>query len=596
MEFRPLSVARPFALVGVTIALLVSPDPAQARDPAPDIQQFKPVLDMHGFTLVYDATLQPALRAGVGVSVNGAVRPFEVNAEGQGRQFGLVDRLVGVDLTGVFAITDWLEVGGTVPIAQVPVQTAFVEYLGGAEVAWSMGDIRLEARARIVNPSVAPIGVAANVFLNLPSGNELASLGRGLPSGGARIILSQARPHIRIAANLGFGLYPAATVANLTTQHEFTYGIGLALSPVPAVLDVQLEIDGSLTGGPSEAGLERFADGPHSPLEFLAGVRGHLPHGFSIYVGAGRGLSPGFGSPALRVFANLQWALRSPPDIDGDGIRNRKDVCRNEAEDLDGFEDDDGCPEIDNDGDGVLDLVDLCPMRPEDPDGFEDADGCAEFDNDDDRVIDTLDQCPNQPEDPDGFEDEDGCPEIDNDQDGVFDLADVCPMDPEDLDGFEDADGCPEPDNDGDGVFDLADLCPMQPEAMDGVRDADGCPDDLLAIRAEDRILTFVPVRFDRRDRIEKDGAPTLMAVADLLVAEPSLGIRVEVHTDGSLGAEGLQRSTERALILRDRLLELGASPAQVDAVGFGHLKPVAVGKDAAARARNARVEFLISL
>jgi len=568
--------------------------PASARDPAPDIQQFKPVLDMHGFALLYDASLQPALRAGVGLYLNGAVHPFEVNSS-YGRQFGIVDGLVGVDLVGVFGITDWLEVGGTLPIAQIPDQRVFAEHLGGTRVGWSLGDIRLEGRVRVVDPAAAPVGVAANIFVNLPTGNELANLGRGLPSAGGRLIVAQRGPRAHFAVNVGFGVYAPATIANLTTQHELTYGFGFGLSPVVDRLDIQVELDGSLTAGPSSLGVERFGDGPHSPLELLVGVRGHLPHGFGIYVGAGKGLTVGFGSPRLRVFAALQWALRGPPDKDRDGIRNRDDVCAAEPEDVDGFEDEDGCPEPDNDGDGVFDLADRCPSQGEDRDGFEDHDGCPELDNDLDGLPDTHDQCPLRPEDVDGFADHDGCPDFDNDGDGVADVADRCPLDPEDADGFDDADGCPEPDNDGDGVFDLADLCPDLPEALDGVNDADGCPDDMLVVPAPDRLIVYAPIEFDRRDRLAAAADEALGGVADLLLRRPQLRILVAVHTDGSFGARGIERSNVRAARVRDRLVELGAPADRVDAVGYGHLRPLAAGTDEATRARNERVEFLVT-
>ena len=36
----------------------------------------------------------------------------------------------------------------------------------------------------------------------------------------------------------------------------------------------------------------------------------------------------------------------------------------------------DGCADLDNDEDGVLDEHDKCPDEPEDIDGFEDDDGC----------------------------------------------------------------------------------------------------------------------------------------------------------------------------------------------------------------------------
>ena len=65
----------------------------------------------------------------------------------------------------------------------------------------------------------------------------------------------------------------------------------------------------------------------------------------------------------------------------------------------------------DGDGDGIPDLDDLCLNDPEDLDGFEDKDGCSDPDNDKDRVLDASDQCPNDPETYNGIDDEDGCPD-----------------------------------------------------------------------------------------------------------------------------------------------------------------------------------------
>ncbi len=65
----------------------------------------------------------------------------------------------------------------------------------------------------------------------------------------------------------------------------------------------------------------------------------------------------------------------------------------------------------DRDGDGIPDAIDKCPDRPEDKDGFEDADGCPDIDNDGDHVLDIADKCPMQPETYNGYEDEDGCPD-----------------------------------------------------------------------------------------------------------------------------------------------------------------------------------------
>ncbi|MDX9719594.1 MAG: OmpA family protein [Myxococcota bacterium] len=65
-------------------------------------------------------------------------------------------------------------------------------------------------------------------------------------------------------------------------------------------------------------------------------------------------------------------------DADYDGIEDGVDRCPYDPEDLDAFQDEDGCPDSDNDGDGLLDWADQCPMQPENFDGVQDEDGCPE--------------------------------------------------------------------------------------------------------------------------------------------------------------------------------------------------------------------------
>lgn len=98
----------------------------------------------------------------------------------------------------------------------------------------------------------------------------------------------------------------------------------------------------------------------------------------------------------------------------------------------------------DKDGDGIPDSEDKCPTIAEDMDGFQDEDGCPDFDNDNDGVADKDDKCPNEGEDRDGFQDEDGCPDLDNDKDGILDAKDRCPNEAENINNFKDDDGCPD--------------------------------------------------------------------------------------------------------------------------------------------------------
>ena len=585
------------ALVFLLLPLLVASG-LHAREGAPDIQQFKPVTDVQGFVLLHDATQLPQFRPGFSLTLNYGVNPLEVHAKGFGRQFGITDGIFGVDLTGAFGLFDWWEVGLHFPIAQIPVETDFIEIVGGRRVAYGVGDIRLETRLQALDPEAFPVGLSGNLFLTLPTGNEKAGLGRGKPGGGFRVALSQRWTRFHFAANLGYALYPRASIANLTTGDELTYGAGVGVTPIIDHLDVRLELDGSLTPGPNDQeGKERFGDPAHSPLELLASVEYRFDFGLAIRGGVGKGLTPGFGSTDFRVFAGASWAVFKPIDRDKDGIADPDDACRKDPEDMDGWEDADGCPDPNNDGDHLVDLEDQCPDEPEDLDQFEDFDGCPDPDNDGDGLEDGVDTCPEEAEDPDLFQDGDGCPDVDNDGDGILDVDDACPMNAETVDGWADEDGCPDPDNDGDGILDEDDLCPNEAEDRNGIKDDDGCPDDKIAVRREGSIVILQPILFaSGSSRIERDSMVIVRTVATLLKDnEDILQLRVEGHTDNKGKSDSNQRlSQRRAEAVVKKLIELGVESARLEAVGYGDARPVASNRTDDGRAKNRRIEFRI--
>lgn len=65
----------------------------------------------------------------------------------------------------------------------------------------------------------------------------------------------------------------------------------------------------------------------------------------------------------------------------------------------------------DSDADGVPDDADKCPDQPETKNGYEDEDGCPELDKDNDTFLDAVDHCPDQAETFNGVTDDDGCPD-----------------------------------------------------------------------------------------------------------------------------------------------------------------------------------------
>jgi hypothetical protein len=94
-----------------------------------------------------------------------------------------------------------------------------------------------------------------------------------------------------------------------------------------------------------------------------------------VLAGVDFGLDDAVGVPSVRATVSFGWRFASH-DRDGDGIPDDLDQCPDLAEDFDGFEDQDGCPEADNDEDGIVDADDACPNVPGVPSSDPRKNGC----------------------------------------------------------------------------------------------------------------------------------------------------------------------------------------------------------------------------
>ena len=247
----------------------------------------------------------------------------------------------------------------------------------------------------------------------------------------------------------------------------------------------------------------------------------------------------------------------------------------------------------DTDGDGILDDVDKCPDQPEDFDGFQDDDGCPDLDNDGDGIPDIMDKCPDTPEDFDGFQDDDGCPDIDNDMDGIPDSLDQCPNEAEDIDGYKDDDGCPDLDNDSDGVPDSIDNCPNVPGSVANK----GCPDesqnDSTYISAPKEIViegeaTFATGKAD----IFTEAHSELDRIVKILQLYPDINWRIEGYTD-KVETENLMirpLSLRRAEAILNYFISKGLPSFQFRVYDMGDKFPIANNNTEFGRKKNRRV------
>ena len=587
-----------------TIAFLLTAvaaaSPAVAAEGGPsgfEVRSFHPVGSQSDSGMTVDnARTLGHLSYTAGLGFDWSKSPLvETNPDGSEAQ-ALVASQTTASLLAGLGLWERLELSVEVPFvvaqeANDPIgkDFGFLSTAGGA----GLGDIRVTPKVRLFGPHKATepgfaMALASEVVIPTGAGAEAPSLKF---QGGAfrvapRLLADWVfSPGFWIAGNAGAQLGESVSLGYYEQGTALVWG-GAARIPLTDWLGLTVEATGTRTlSGDEVNALELRRLG-------LVGLEATFAKNWSVKLAGGRRLATGVGNPELQAGLTVAYTMDYDPDADRDTILGRLDSCPDEAEDFDGFEDSDGCPERDNDKDGVDDLLDKCEGQLEDNDGFEDSDGCPELDNDKDGFNDDADKCPLAPEDKDGFEDSDGCPEEDNDQDGVLDGLDKCPKDKEDTDGFEDKDGCPEEDNDQDGVLDGADKCADQLETLNGVDDTDGCSDEgLFEVNLAQGTVKFTtPIKFaGATANLDASSDATLAALTAMLKQNETLRLRLVIHTgDAGFEAANLTLAEERSKALVARIATDGVA---VDRVTTAAYALAATDADAGSHRIEARVE-----
>jgi outer membrane protein OmpA-like peptidoglycan-associated protein len=177
----------------------------------------------------------------------------------------------------------------------------------------------------------------------------------------------------RIGANGGVLLREGTTYQNVKAASEITYAaaLGIRFGGPYGVFELGAEAQGGV-------GLAA-ADREELPLEALAYLKINPTDEWEIAFGPGIGAIAGYGIPTFRAFAGVRYTPTSH-DRDHDGVADSEDQCPDNAENQNGVEDTDGCPEeeADNDNDGVPNAEDRCPRQKETINGIQDEDGCPD--------------------------------------------------------------------------------------------------------------------------------------------------------------------------------------------------------------------------
>ena len=265
-----------------------------------------------------------------------------------------------------------------------------------------VGDLALGASVAVFRTD-GGLSVGTVGSISLPTGQADALTGDDGLGGQLTAMVAYPVSDWLLAMEIGVGIHPERDYGALALGSELIFRAG-AHYRVSSAVRALFELDGSTWLRDGQA-----FDEHATPLAVLAGLRYVTSTGLSATIGAGPGLNVSPTLPAFTAVVSLGWEPQeqavykpdrlvfvpmTPPvpesplppparasataDRDGDGIADADDKCMHQKEDVDQFEDGDGCPDDDNDGDGVADANDQCPNASESANGFRDHDGCPD--------------------------------------------------------------------------------------------------------------------------------------------------------------------------------------------------------------------------
>jgi OmpA-OmpF porin, OOP family len=369
-----------FAFVVIATTCSVSGKTATAQTRMLDLERFEPALDDSGFIGLDGTRGPPPLRFAFGAHLDLSLDPVEYAIGDE--SFAEITRREQLHLSAEIGILGRLS--GAVRLALLHQKSDAPEFLSRnapaafspfAPKSFALRDPQISLKYRFLGVSMvddkAPKdgpGLALQIGSTLPIGTEDAWASDGRVRIDAALLADFQLLGAGAGASLGYRhRFAEAHGGGLPERNELTFAAALKapLPPAPMIVAV-LEVRGAAD----------FKSKAGTALEVALGANLNLGD-FILSLSGSVGPTDGLGTPDGRVVLGLRW-MPSDNDQDSDGISDGKDQCPFLAEDPDGFNDQDGCPDPDNDNDLIPDLDDRCPTDQAEEGRDEDEDGCTD--------------------------------------------------------------------------------------------------------------------------------------------------------------------------------------------------------------------------
>jgi hypothetical protein len=329
------------------------------------------------------------------------------------QQYAIDDQVNGTFLFS-YGVSRRLELDMALPVTFGQGGTGLAPLTGGLGLKdTAMRDMRFGFAYAVVThappsqgaPQPDGLGVAARFEMSAPTGDDQQFAGERSGVYVPSVVADFRQGKLFTALEIGARVRPITELVGARVGTQLLAAVGVGYDILPRDLLSATVEAWALPSFVEQHDLQTpTASVPNgktiAPAEWQLSVRTAPLLGRDVAIQAGGGGAIPFGSetfittPRFRFTLGVRWAPTTPrteptaaeephaareptpPAVTSVDLHLSadKDVCKDAPDLVDGFKDDDGCPDEDQDKDGIPDRLDQCPLVPEDFAGL--TDGC----------------------------------------------------------------------------------------------------------------------------------------------------------------------------------------------------------------------------
>ena len=299
-------------------------------------QSFRPAVDSYQFLWLNDTSMGTSGTFNYRSTFSHAKSPL-VYQDWTGQTYNLLDSVSQMDVSGGFTKGRVRYALSAPIILQATGET--VDGLGASDVSeLGLGEMMADVKLQLLDRNTHRLGMAINARSSLPTSTTTSPLGtQGMMyeiEGGMDAHLGRSV----LAVNVGHRHQPTVETESITWGSQLLARVGYG-HPFNEARTSGMALEYNMAGL-----YEHMADDGLAMEAMLSGW--YAVHEiYQVRAGIAKGISTGMTTPAWRGVLSVSFLHKTEADTDEDGVVDHSDMCPATPEDIDGFEDTDGCPE-----------------------------------------------------------------------------------------------------------------------------------------------------------------------------------------------------------------------------------------------------------